>query len=467
MPRRRTTRDSVFKAYDIRGKFGSELTLDAVYRIGRRLPAMTGANRALVGRDARLSSPDVADTLARGLADAGCDVDEVGLATTPMVYFLTVRGRYPLSVQVTASHNPPGDNGLKISLRKAVPMGYETGLQELEQRIAGDPPTKPAGRGTRRTVAGRGPFLSFLRRWQPDLASLRLAVDCSDGVAGLLARDLFGPDTFYLFDEPDGRFPHHAPNPLDPANAAALAATVRARRCDAGILFDGDGDRVVFLDERGRWVRPDLMIAVMARRFLRAEPGATILHDVRTSRGVIERLRADGGRPCMWKVGHAYAKVKMREVGAAFGGELAGHYYFRDFSWCDSGELAALVALGEIAAARRRGRTFSDLLRPVDVYPNSGEMNFKVTDKAAAVRAVRDLALRSGRTTGFHDFDGYRIEFPDWWISVRVSNTEPCVRAIVEARSRSLLNSWRTRVRRCLAPFAIPPRVAPRDRARR
>ncbi len=447
-----------FKAYDIRGVFGRDFDLDTVYRIGRWLPSVLTGRRALVGRDVRLTSGAIREALCRGLCEAGCDVDDVGLATTPMVYFATARGDYDLSVQITASHNPPDCNGLKISRRGARPVGYETGLAELERRV-GRPelPPRAAAPGTCRTVSTQEAFLDFLRPWQPAATGLRVAVDCSDGMAGLVARRLFGPATRYLFDQPDGRFPHHAPNPLDPANSAALAACVRTERLDVGVLFDGDADRVTFVDETGAWVRPDLMIALLGYRFLRSEPGATILCDIRTSRGVVAALRAAGARTAMWKVGHAYAKAKLRELGAVFGGELAGHYYFRDFFCCDSGELAALVALGELAAARKRGVAFSALLAPIDCFANSGELNFEVVDKDAAVRAVRADTLAQGTPTAVLDFDGYRIEFPDWWICVRSSNTEPLVRLILEAREPALLADRRARAEAVLRPYLAAP----------
>lgn len=453
---------SIFKAYDIRGVYGTELTDDIAYRIGRCLPELLQARRVLIGRDARLSSPALRDALCRGLTEAGASVDDMQWATTPMVYWSGARDNYDASVQITASHNPPCDNGFKISTRESRPVGRETGLAELERRVQSDLPPRAERPGAVRPVSRRADFLAFLRPWMPDVSGLRLAVDCSDGMAGLVARDLFGADCRYLNDVPDGTFPHHPPNPLDPANARALMDLVRAERLDAGILFDGDADRVVFIDEQGGYIQPDCLIPIVARAFLAREPGAAVIHDIRTSRGVIETLQADGARAVMWKVGHAYAKLKLRETGAVCGGELAGHYYFRDFHNCDSGELAALVVLGQLATAHRAGVTFSQLLAPIRRYANSGEINFTIARKDEAMAAVCDAFRAEAMPVAIHDFDGWRLDYPDWWISIRASNTEPYLRVVLEATTPARLAERRARVQALLAPFtcgAAPART--------
>ncbi len=435
----------IFKAYDIRGVYGDGLDEDMAYRVGRHLPELLGGRRALVGRDARLSSPSLSEALLRGLSDAGCDADDMGLASTPMVYYFTAEKGYDFSIQVTASHNPPEYNGLKISRAGARPVGYDTGLADLERAVADPlPPAVAKGRVTK--VDYRGEFIDFLRPWVPDLSGLRLVVDCSDGMASLVVRDLFGNGPRYVAASPDGSFPHHAPNPFEPDGRTLVVKTVRETKADAGVIYDGDADRMMLIDEKGDFVRPDLMIGVMALPFLRREPGATILHDIRTSRGVTEFLRENGAKTAMWKVGHAFAKVKMRELGAAFGGELAGHYYFRDFHWCDSGELASLVALGELAAARRRGVSLSGLVAPIDRYANTGELNFRIEDKAGAMERLCEHFVSREEPSALYDFDGYRVEYPDWWFNVRPSNTEPYLRLIVEARTPDMLAARRAEI---------------------
>lgn len=429
-----------FKAYDIRGVYGEEIDEELAYRIGRNLPALLGGGRGLVGRDARASSPSLAEALMRGIADAGCDVDDIGLASTPLVYFATARGGCDFSVQVTASHNPANCNGFKISRKGALPVGYDTGLADLERLCASEAPPPSAARGRIARVDALPEFVSFLERYRPDFSGLRIVVDCSDGMAALTARRLFaGCEATFLADAPDGRFPHHPPNPLEEEARAPLAEAVRAVGADFGVIFDGDADRVMFVDEKGAFVRPDLMIAPMAGFFLRRTPGATILHDIRTSRGVTEWLEAAGAKPYIWKVGHAFAKVKLRELDAPFGGEFAGHYYFKDFCWCDSGELAALVACGEIAAAKRRGLSFSAFMAPVARYANSGELNFRIDDKDAAIARVVSAFLAEGAPERTLDFDGVRLDYRDWWVSLRKSNTEPYLRLLLEARDEALL----------------------------
>ncbi len=445
---------SFFKAYDMRGAFGEAFDLDLVFRIGRWLPSVLGARRVLVGRDARLSSGDVRDALCRGLSLSGCEVDDLGLATTPMVYFFTAEGGYDASVQITASHNPPTHNGMKVSRAGAVPVGYETGLAELERRVASGslPPEAPTS-GAVREISRLEEYVDWLRRRKPDLSGLRLAIDCSDGVAGLVARGLFGDGPAYLNEVPDGRFPHHAPNPLEPAAREQLAEAVLAGGLDAGVIFDGDADRVMFVDETGAFVQPDYLIPVIARPYLAREPGATVIHDIRTSRGAIEALQADGARTVMGKVGHAFAKVALRETGAVCGGELAGHYYFREFHCCDSGELAALVALGELAEAKRRGVSFSRLIAPIHRYAGSGELNFRVEEKDAAIAALLAALKPFGPPLAEYAFDGVRVEYPDWWMNVRKSNTEPYLRLIVEASGEALLAERLELLKGALAGF--------------
>ena len=268
---------------------------------------------------------------------------------------------------------------------------------------------------------------------------LRFAVDCSDGSAGILAKRLF-PGAVLLNDSPDGTFPHHSPNPLKAEAREQIAKTVRAGNLDCGVIFDGDADRAMFVDENGSFIQPDYLIPVLAETF--GEKGA-VIHDVRTSRAAIERLADRGFTPVMGKVGHAYAKVLLRETGAICGGELAGHYYFRDFVNCDSGELAALRLLSAFAAAKRNGLTVSAFMAPLlGKYANSGEVNFEVADKQAAIARVLETSRSLAAETGRSEIDGYRIEYAEGWISVRQSNTEPYLRLIVECDGRARMEDW-------------------------
>ena len=441
---------SFFKAYDMRGTFGIDFDLATVRAVGEALPRVVSGGRWLVGRDARLTSADVRDALVDGLVAAGVSVTDLGLCTTSMIYAFTALDGYDGSVMVTASHNPPGDNGLKVSRRGALPVGYADGLNEVERLVTGRAVCpKPPGAVPGRTVCPKPPAPDYLRRYVElqrklcafDGAGLKYAVDCSNGMSALLVRELF-PGAKVINADIDGRFPAHSPNPLKPEARAELSALVRAEHLDCGIIFDGDAARAMFVDERGEFVQSDYLIPVVARATRRGNAAAkTVLHDVRTSRGAIETLREEGFEPVMVPVGHAFAKPKMREHGALCGGELAGHYYFGDFFNCDSGVLAARRVMEEIALHRREGRTFSQMMLPiVSRYANSGELNYRVEDKDAAIQRTLAAAEKFGEITGRSDLDGVRLEFADGWLNVRKSNTEPYLRLLVEAKSEALLS---------------------------
>ncbi|MBQ3288515.1 MAG: phosphomannomutase/phosphoglucomutase [Kiritimatiellae bacterium] len=438
-----------FKAYDMRGTFGADFDIDTVFRVGQALPQVVSGPRWLIGRDCRTTSPDISAALIDGLTSAGADVTDLGPCTTPMAYFFTAEDGYDGSVMVTASHNPPADNGLKVSSRGARPVGYANGLDRVERLVAAKGGTERAesGHASAKPAANALPrYLDWMRARMPDLSGLRYAVDCSCGMASLLARELF-PDAEIINDTPDGRFPAHSPNPLKAEAREQIAALVREKGLDAGIVFDGDADRCMFVDETGAFVQPDYLIPVVAAA-CGAGRGDRVIHDVRTSRGAIDAIRRLGAEPIMVPVGHAFAKPALRESGAVCGGELAGHYYFRDFHCCDSGALAALKVLGEVAGAKRRGLTFSAMMQPISgAYANSGELNFKVEDKDAAIgRVLATLAAEWPPETGRSEMDGVRVEFPDGWVSIRKSNTEPYLRLVAECAEAERLASWTKRL---------------------
>jgi phosphomannomutase len=454
-----------FKAYDMRGTFGVDFDLDTVYRVGLALPKVVKGKRWLVGRDCRKTSDAVRDALVKGLSEAGAEVCDIGRCTTPMVYFFTAEDGYDGSVMVTASHNPPTDNGLKVSKASALPVGYADGLNEVERLVKEDAihsPTQthqPLNPPTHQPTNPSSPLSRYIA-WQlkhsntQTLKHLSFAVDCSNGMASLFAREMF-PGAVLLNDTPDGSFPAHSPNPLKAEAREQIAKVVREKGLDCGVIFDGDADRAMFVDERGEFVQPDYLIPVVARATLAASANQTIkqskqsnncpkiIHDVRTSRGAIETLKEDGFEPVMVPVGHAFAKPIIRKVGALCGGELAGHYYFSEFFGCDSGLLAATRILSEIAKAKAEGKTFSEMMKPiVSRYANSGEINFKVEDKEAAIARVLDVAKTLGEETSRSEIDGYRLEYREGWISIRKSNTEPYLRLLVECRTKDELGKW-------------------------
>ena len=445
---------SVFKAYDIRGVYNRDFSKDDVYKIGYFLPKLLKADRILVGRDGRVSSPEVYEALSAGITAAGADVYFMGLATTPMVYFATAKHNFPASVQITASHNSKEYNGLKVSKENALPVGYDSGLAELERMVQSG--TVPASvtaekKGKVHDYPVRDEYIDYMRQFVP-ASTAKVGVDCSNGMAALVIKDILGSGPRYLYDTVDGTFPNHEPNPLIEENVAELKKLVGESGLDAGIIFDGDGDRVMFVDEQGRFISPDLIIGVLAHFYLEKEKGY-VLHYIRTSMAVSEYITSMGGTPYMWKVGHAFAKVKLRELKAIYGGELAGHYYFRDFYHCDSGILACLIVLDVLEMMKKEGLTFSDIISRIAKYAYSGEINYKVGNKQEAMDRLKETLTREEEPAAFYDFDGYRVEFSNWWFNVRPSNTEPYLRLVVEAEDSGILREKTEQIENILEPF--------------
>jgi phosphomannomutase len=447
-----------FHAYDIRGIYNVDFDKYLAYKVGYFIPVLLGADKVLVGRDSRLSSPEIFEYVAKGINDAGADVYDLGLSTTPMVYFGTAVHGFQASVQITASHNPKEYNGMKISRENALPVGFDTGLSTIQQWIE-------EGRETP-VVEARGktiPFdisrqyVSFLKSRKEDISDLKMSIDISNGMAALFAKKIFGEEPVYLFDELDGTFPNHDPNPLVPENLIELQKSVITQRSDVGVIFDGDADRVMFVDERGNFISPDLVIALLGHYFFENEryKGAKrlVLQDIRSSKSVAEYLAPMGAQVVTWKVGRAFAARKLREIDGLFGGELAGHYYFKDFFYSDSGLLAAILALNVIARLKREGLSLSQLIERINGYFSSGEINFTISKKEDAMVAVRELFVSQERPVASYDFDGYRVEFPQWWFNIRPSNTEPYLRFICEATSIDLLEEKVAQAREVIKNF--------------
>ena len=431
-----------FHAYDIRGIYNVDFDKTTAYKVGYFIPELLDADKVLVGRDCRVSSDEIHDALVKGIMDAGADVYDIGLSSTPMVYFGTANYGFKASVQITASHNPREYNGMKVSRENALPVGLETGLGQIKEWIEADRPTPiRSRRGESFRMDIREDYMKFLRGFMGDLSGLKIAFDLSNGMACLFARELFGDGHAYIFDELDGTFPNHEPNPLIHDNVVALENLVRQTGADAGVIYDGDADRVMFVDEKGQFIAPDLMIALLGHYFIE-ERGlkGIVLQDIRSSKAVGEYLEPMGAKVETWKVGRANAALKLRELDGVWGGELAGHYYFRDFFYSDSGLLASLLVLRVVARMKARGVTLSELIARIVKYENSGEINYRVEDKQGAMDAVRDYFSSEEKPTAFMDFDGYRVEFPEWWFNIRPSNTEPYLRFLCEARSRALLD---------------------------
>ena len=441
-----------FHAYDIRGVYNVDFDKETAYKVGYFLPELLSADKVLVGRDARVSSDEIHEYLLKGITDAGADVYDAGLCTTPMVYFGTAFYGFNASVQITASHNPAEYNGMKVSRENALPVGYDTGLGQIKEWIeSGRECPVAQKRGEVRQIDVRKDYLPFLLKYKGDWSGLKIAMDVSNGMASLFVRDIFGDTPSYIYEEMDGRFPNHEPNPLVPANVVDLQKLVVETKADIGIIFDGDADRVMFVDENSRFISPDLMIAVLGHYFLEERGEKGYIHqDIRSSKAVGEYLAPMGGVMNTWRVGRAYAALKLREIDGVYGGELAGHYYFRDFYYSDSGLLAAILIVNVIAKMKAKGITLSQLIGRIEKYQNSGEINFRLEDKKGAMDAVRDYFMQNEKSTAYMDFDGYRVEFPDWWFNIRPSNTEPYLRFLCEATTKELLDEKVAKVREIL-----------------
>ena len=444
---------SAFKAYDFRGVFNKDFTLDTIYRIGFYLPKLLNVNKVLVGRDMRVSSPAMFDSLTRGITDAGADVYDMGLTTTPMVYYFTAKHHFDASVMITASHNPKEHNGLKVSTTNALPVGYDTGLSKLEKMIVDAPqPVENKGRIINHDV--KSEYLEFQKQYSYDISNLKIAMDCCNGMASILVKDIFGNAPIYIYDDLDGTFPHHEANPLEPQNIKDLQALVLKEKADIGVIFDGDADRVMFVDEKGSFIPPDLMIAVLGLYFIKEKNyQGKVIQDIRTSKSVGEFINKLGREVHIWRVGRAYAALKLREIDGAFGGEFAGHYYFRDFFYSDSAMIASQVILHIVSEMKKKGISVSQLISQIAVYANSGEVNFRIEKKKEAMDALKDYFMAKETSTQFMDFDGYRIEFADWWFNVRPSNTEPYLRLLMEAKNQELLDEKMAEARKVLADF--------------
>ena len=429
----------VIKAYDVRGLVGEEIDVDFVRDVGgafARLMRAENATQVAIGYDMRDSSPSLAEAFAEGVVEQGLDVVCVGLASTDQLYFASGLLDCP-GAMFTASHNPAAYNGIKLCRAGAKPVGKDTGLMAVSEDVIAGVPAHDGPRGSksdRDVLTDYGDFLRSLVSLA-GLRPLKVAVDAGNGMAGHTAPAVLGSipgiTLAPLFFELDGTFPNHEANPLDPANLVDLQAHVLATGADIGLAFDGDADRCFVVDELGKPVSPSAVTALVAARELGREIGATVIHNLITSRAVPELVAERGGTPLRSRVGHSYIKALMAETGAIFGGEHSAHYYFRDFWGADSGMLAALHVL---AALSEQDRPLSDLMADYQRYEASGEVNFTVTDAEACIDRV--LSSFAARVHSIDHLDGVTVDLGDGsWFNLRMSNTEPLLRLNVEART--------------------------------
>jgi phosphomannomutase len=427
-----TADPGVFKAYDVRGLYPGELDEEGAERIGAAFVAVTGATRVAVGHDTRLSSPSVAAAFTEGALSAGADVTELGLCATEMLYFAVADGGYDAGACITASHNPPQYTGVKMVTAGALPLSGDSGIGEVG-RIARSGPPRAASPGVRSRETGLlerfvDRCLSFVDA--SAITGLKVVIDSANGMSGLYmppVLERLDIEAVPYFLELDGNFPNHEPNPLLPENREFIMSKVREHGADLGIAFDGDADRCFFIDDTGAFVDGDFLTALLARHILGRSGPATVVYDLRASRAVPDTIAAAGGTPDMYRVGHAFIKRRMREVDAVFAGEVSGHYYFRDFSFADTGLVPALLVMELVATS---GRPLSELIAEFrSRYHISGEINSTVSDPQAVVQQLRER-YADGRQA---EIDGLSVDYDDWHFNVRPSNTEPLLRLNLES----------------------------------
>jgi phosphomannomutase len=432
-----------FKAYDVRGIYPSELDEAGAYAIGRAYVEQFEPKAIAVGRDMRVSSPSIARAVIQGAADGGAEVKDLGMIGTEMLYFGVGELDLDGGVMVTASHNPKEYTGMKIVRRGALPVGGDSGLLEIRDRaleidvpeLVDDPPAESVDI----YPAFVERVLSFID--VGEMKPLRVVIDAGNGMAGVMLPPILERlplDAVTCFFEPDGTFPNHEPNPLLEENREFIVGKVKEERADLGIAFDGDADRCFFVDDTGEFVPGDFVTALLAESMLEKEPGAKIIYDVRASWAVPDVVERHGGTPLVNRVGHAFIKERMRKEGALFGGEVSGHYYFRDFNQADSGTIPALLMLELVS---KRGRPLSELLRPFrERYFITGEINTPVPDVALKLQELKEHFSGEGEIS---HLDGISVTAEDWHMNVRPSNTEPLLRLNLEALAPDLMEQKR------------------------
>ncbi len=436
----------VFKAYDVRGIYPQEIDEDGAYAIGRAFVEEFRPQRIAIGRDMRMSGPQMVAALTEGATDGGAEVLDIGQIGTEMLYFAVGSLELDGGITCTASHNPKEYTGFKIVRAGALPVGGDSGLNEVRDRAL-----KSFGKVARKgAVAKTDIWPTFVERVCSfiDLNAvkpLRVVVDAANGMGGRMLEPVLGRlaqiDAVRCYFEPDGSFPNHEPNPLLPENREFIVAKVKEEKADLGIAFDGDADRCFFVDETGEFVPGDFVTALFAEIFLAKEPRAKIIYDVRASWAVPHTIEQAGGTALINRVGHAFIKHRMRETGAVFGGEVSGHYYFRDFSRADSGIIPALLMLEYVS---KQGKPLSEILRPYrERYFITGEINTRVSDVAAKLAELEKHFSAQGAVT---HLDGLSVNASDWHFNVRPSNTEPLLRLNLEALSPDLMEKKRDEV---------------------
>ena len=439
----------IFKAYDVRGTYPDQVNEEAARAIGAAFVAYLKAKRIAVGRDMRLSSPSIAQAFIDGATSQGCDVVDYGMIATDMLYFAVAKDGHDGGVMVTASHNPKQYNGMKMVRREAFPLSGEEGISDIREMIkAGTIPAPAATPGTVTKADTLDAYVDHVMSFiDPSIIKpFNVVLDAGSGMGGLVAPKLFEKlacRTTRLCFEIDGRFPNHEANPLIDENRVDITERVIAEKADIGIAWDGDADRCFFIDGSGEFISGDFITALLAEAFLLKAPGSTIIYDLRASYAVRDIVAAHGGTSLMNRVGHAFFKRRMRETNGIFGGEVTGHYYFRDNFFADNGVIPALLILELMS---KKGKSLRDLLEPLRAkYFISGEINTKLSSMADVQPKFDEIAAKYADASQY-TLDGISIEYPDWHFNVRASNTEPLLRLNLEAQTPELMAQKRDEV---------------------
>ena len=435
----------IFKAYDIRGSYPDELDESIAWKIGAAFVSLLNAHNIVVGRDMRLSSPTLANAFIKGAISSGAALTDIGMTTTPMLYYAIIDGKFDGGAMITASHLPARINGFKLCQKNAVPLSGANGLPALEKLVR-----KTVAERQTNVPTGLYHELNFLSRYIDKLSSfvhgpkpLKIVVDAGNGMAGQEVTTLFKMFPTWslipMYMEPNGRFPHHVANPLIASTTTDLQKRVLAEQADIGVAFDGDADRCGFIDEKGERISEDLVTALIAESFLAKNPGATILYDLRSSRVVPETIRRLGGKPVRCRVGHAFIKEQMRKENAVFAGELSGHYYYRDMGFTDNAVFTMIWMLNFLSS---KTIPLSVLIKPLNRYCSTGEINMQIKNKEAVFAALE----KSYNSAKQDHLDGLTVEYTTWWFNLRSSNTEPVIRLNMEADDKNLLDEKRKEV---------------------
>jgi phosphomannomutase len=431
---------SIFKAYDIRGTYPDQIDAKMAYNIGAGMVRFLSAKRLVVGRDMRTMAPEIQDAVIQGMLEQGCDVIDIGLASTPMVYYAI--GKLPCDggMVVTASHNPKEYIGFKMCKQEARPLSGDNGIKDIEKLALAGNFEKAVRHGKRDFVDVKADWIAHIANFAKGIAPMTICVDYANGMGANESPAIFGKipglKVVPLYEQLDGTFPNHEANPLKESNLDELRKAVKANKAPLGLAFDGDADRCAFVDEDGRTVHADLITVILARGMLQRFPGKGIIYDLRSSKVVPEEIQKLGGRPVRERVGHSFMKETMRRTDCIGGGELSGHFYFAENYFTDCGVLAAILVMNQLSQEKKTLKQAADPLRK---YFGTGEINFKVADKDGLMKAV-EAKFQDAKI----DFlDGITVTYPTWWVNVRPSNTEPYLRMCLEADTKAIMEQKR------------------------